>query len=136
MGQDERRLVLHVQVAGEVQRRNALHRVREYPDGDQVRLERHLVICEDRSRRDRERVLAVPATPLPARLDEVVPGDRTAARANHLIHRTPTQIAEEFKGVLVLHVEQALDRERSGFGGKKEMLGHDVAFGHVEVTLW
>ena len=50
--------------------------------------------------------------------------DGVAARGR--FRASPAQIAEEFKGVLVLHIEQALDRQCSCFGREKEMLGHDV----------
>ena len=122
--EDERRFVLHIEVAGQLQGRQSFRGIGVDRNRGQVRLERQLVVREDRSRRDRKRMPAVQTTPLAAILAEGVLADHTAARASHFIACAPTQFLEHLERFIVRHPGDLEHGQRASFGGKKEMLGH------------
>lgn len=120
----ERRLVLHVEVAGELQGRVTLGAVHEDRDGQEVRADRQLAAGEDRARRDRELMLAGLALPELAGGDEAM-GESAAARADRIAARVaPTDHAEGIVGFLAAHARDFAQTERPCRAREEKMLGH------------
>ena len=95
------RLVLAIQVAGELQRAMALRAVGKNRDGEKVRPDRKLAAGEDRARGGRELMRARLALEKPARLVRV-DRDAAAARAERLAFVLgPTDLAEAIVRFLV-----------------------------------
>ena len=94
VAQHEGRLVLHVQVAAELQGAMAFGAVDEDRDGEKQGADGQLAAGEDGAGRDRELVLATPALPT-LRGRELVGREATALRANRFALRLgPTDHAE------------------------------------------
>lgn len=128
VGEHERGLVLHAQVAGQLQRRDALHRVGEQRHGGQVGFQRQLVGVEHRATGHGEGLAAASALPDAAGLDEVVLMNESAARAGNFLPITPAQMLEQSEGVVVAHAGHLEYREGTGTGGEKKVqrgLDHD-----------
>jgi len=124
VGHDERRLVLHIQVAAELQRADALDRVYEDGDGQQDVAERQLAAGEDGSRRDAELMAAALALEDRAAL-VLVDRDAAAVRADRIAVRgSPAQRPEGRPRLIIRHTRDSDDAERAGLGGEKEVLSH------------
>jgi hypothetical protein len=122
--QNERRLVLAVQIAGERQGRLTLDLIHEDGDSRKVGPERHLVEGEQRAGRDREILAACLAAPargtigLPAVVNDLTP----AVRADRLaVSLAPTDAAESRFGFLVRHAQDRAQGERPGLGREEEV---------------
>ena len=124
MGENESRLVLHVQFAGELQGAMALHAVYEDRDGQEIVANRELAAGEDRPAR--HAVLMVAALALEQRARLVgVGGAAAALRANRLAFgRGPTDLLEGVAGFVVGHARDLRQRKRASGGGEKEVLRH------------
>ena len=118
----EGRLVLHVEVARELQGRMALGAVHEDGDGEKVGADRQLAAGEDGPAGDAELVLAGLTLPKLAGGDEAM-GEAAAARAHRLAARVaPADHAEGVVGFLGAHTRDLRQRERAGGGGEEEVL--------------
>ena len=124
MRQDERRLVLHVQVTPELQGADALHRIHEDGGGGEVVADRELAAGEDGPAGDAELVVARLALPdAPGRVG--VDRRALAARAERRAAVVGKADGRERRVRLVVtHAEDGLEAQRAGYGGKKEVLGH------------
>ena len=122
LGENERGFVLHVQVAADLQRRDALCAVHEDDDrGEQIR-KAQLARGEDCTARHRKLVMTGNALEAPARRD-VVGLDTATARAHGLAFRFgPTKLAEGLVSLVLAHLENSLEAESAGGGGKEEVL--------------
>ena len=124
--QNESRLVLHVQIAAELQSRKALGRVHEDADRAKQIDEGQLAAGEDRSGGNRKLVIASLALELAAR-GNVVGVGAAATRANSFpVRLCPTQLAERVIGLFLATLVNRLEAEGAGLGRKKEVLCHYV----------
>lgn len=124
VSQDEGSLVLHIQIAGELQGTMALGAVDEDRDGEEVVADRELAAGEDGPGCDRELMRArLALVELAGLVGEGFSAG--AARAYRLAVRVrPADQTEGVMGFLVRHAGNLRQRERAGCGGKKEVLRH------------
>lgn len=121
---DVSRLVLAIQVAGELQRAMALRAVGEDGDGEQIRPDRQLAAGEDRPGRDRELMIAALALEQAARL-VAVNGDAAAARAIWLAAVIrPTDLLEAIVRFLVRKPSNPSEAQAPCGFGEEEVLRH------------
>lgn len=124
VGEHESRLVLNVQVAGELQGAVALGAVHEDRNGEQIGADRQLAAGEDGPRRNGELVLTGLALPKLAGGDEAV-GEAAAAGANRIAARVaPADHAEGVVGFLGGHAGDLRQGERPGRPREEKMLSH------------
>ncbi len=124
VGENESRLVLHVQFAGELQGAMALHAVYEDRDGQEIVANRELAAGEDRPARHAILMVAALAFEQRARLIGVG-GAATALRANRLAFgRGPTDLFEGVAGVVVGHAGDLREGKGASRCGEKEVLRH------------
>ena len=124
--QDEGSLVLNIEIAGELQGGNALHRIGEDGDRAKIDLQRQFVESKDRPGSHRKGVVACLAAPLLARRQKIMAVVTAAARAGGFLALAPAHFPENLEGFLVRHLEHLPNRKGSGLGGEKEVLGHGV----------
>ncbi len=124
VGENEGRLVLHVQFAGKLKGAVAFHAVHEDRDGEQIIANGELAAREDRPAR--HAVLMVAALALEQRAGFIGIGGATAAtRADRLAFgRGPTDLTEGVAGFVVGHARNLRQRERASGGRKEEVLRH------------
>ena len=124
MSQDERRFVLDVEIAAELQGGDALDRVDEDRDGGEIVADSELAAGEDGSAGDAELLLARLALPDAAGRIGV---DRraTAVRAERRAAVVGEADRHERTVRLVIgHTEDGLEAQGAGAGGEEEMLSH------------
>lgn len=120
VGEDERGLVLHAEIAAQVKRRHALRAVDEDHDRGEQRREGQLATGEDRARRDAELVMARHALE-PATGRDVVSLCTPALRANGAtIGVGPAQLPEVFvSAVFPIRNTVASDSDRASVERRK-----------------
>lgn len=126
MGQDERRLVLHVQVTAELQGGHAFDRVHEQADRGQIVPDRQLAAGEDGPAGDAELLPACGALPNAAGLEGVNLGafaSRAERRAAVVGKADRLKPGMRF---VVRHPHDGAKAQRAGFCGKEEVLCHLV----------
>ena len=124
VGENESRLVLHVQFAGELQGAMTLHAVYEDRDGQEIVANRELTACEDRPAGHAVLMAASLALEQRARLVSIASAT-AALRANRLAFgRGPTDLLEGVAGFVVGHASDLRQRERASGGRKEEVLRH------------
>lgn len=127
VSEHERRLVLHVKIAAELQRRMPLGTVDEDGDGEEVIPDRQLTAGKDRARGYGELPFARLALVDLARLERVG-GIAPAMGAHGLAMRLgPADATKGIMRFLVRHSGHLGQREGTSGGGEKEMLSHDQA---------
>jgi hypothetical protein len=124
MGENESRLVLHVQIAAELQGGNPLDRAHENRGCGKVIANWQFVACENRSASNRKLVvapLALPDAPSRVGIDRITcaPG---AGRAP--FRGCPTDFLKPPMSLIVRHAHDAGEGESAGTSGKEEVLGH------------
>ena len=123
VGQHKRGLVLHIQIARQLQGGNPLDRIRVQGNRRQIHLRRQLVKRKDRPGRDGKRVLAGLAPPLATGLDEVML-DAAACRTRHSPLIAPARLPEQIERRFIGQAEDLPQGHRAGLGGEQEVLGH------------
>ena len=137
VGQDEGRLVLDTEVAGQRQSCFAFDLVGENHDGGKIETERQLVEGEQRSRCDGEifpaRLAAEPAGSV--RTAAFPAGNTAAMRADRLaLGRGPADRPEQVFRRRVGESEHMSQRQGARLGGKEEMLAFGLA-GHTITSV-
>ncbi len=125
--QHERRLVLHIELAGEGEHALALDLVAEGGDGEQVGPQRQLVPGEQGARGDREITMARLAAPsqLACRPPARIANRAAAVRTYRVSVRLgPAQAQEHVLDPAVGHAHDLGGAERARAGRKQEMLRH------------
>ena len=124
VGENERRLVLHVQFAGELEGAVTLHAIDEDRDGQEIIANRELAAREDRPAG--HAVLMVATLALEQRAGfEGIGGAATATRANRLAFgRGPTDLFEGVAGFVVGHAGDLREGKGASRCGEKEVLRH------------
>lgn len=126
VGQDEGRLVLAVQIAGELEGADPLRRVDEDADRRQQVHEGHLARGEDRARGRRELLAAGPALPLAAGRDEVGVAAAAIRAEGFPAGLRKADRRERLKRLVVGHAVDVLELEGPGGGREEEVGGHDT----------
>ena len=122
--QHEGRLVLHVEIAAELQGRDTLHRVDEDGDRQQIGLHRQLAAGEDGAAGDGELVAARLALEQPANLEAVARRTIAAGADRLAARRRPAHLAEQPVRLVIAHARDLDQRKGPGAGGEEEVLGH------------
>lgn len=127
VAEDERRLLLAVEVAGHLEAGDALHGIGEDADRGQEVDERHLPGGENRPARDRKLMKASDALELAARGDAVAL-DASAARAHRLAVRgRPAERLERRISLLFSARIDRAKRKRPRLSREEEVLRHVIA---------
>ena len=126
VAQNERRSILAVQIAAELEGAMSLRAIRENRQREQMGADRQFPICEDRPRGHRELVSAGGAFPeLAGR--QGINLEASAFRTIRLsIVIGPTDRNELGMRFLIRHARNGAQRERPGGCGKEEVLRHNA----------
>jgi hypothetical protein len=126
MGHHESGLVLHVQIAAQLQGTDTLRAVRENGDSCQNVPDRKLAAGEDGAGRNRELAAAFLglAAPHSAIGKGIQVGSATLGAEGFPVIVRKTDRLEGAIGVRIRHAENLREADRAGFGRKEEMLGH------------